>query len=95
MRDVTTKADENALSAHSLHEMALDTTLFIKDNIEKVNKLPVAMHAIEQAALNIKKIIEVIDAIASQTHLLSLNASIEAARLGDQSLGFCVIAKEM
>lgn len=48
-----------------------------------------------ESATNINKAIEIIKALANQTNLLSLNASIEAARAGDAGKGFSVVAEEI
>ncbi len=64
-------------------------------NREAVENLAISMENVKQKAIRIKNITKVIDGIAQQTNLLSLNASIEAARVGEEGKGFGVVAQEI
>lgn len=62
---------------------------------QEMQKMMAAMNDLKKSSGEIAKIIKVIDEIAFQTNILSLNAAVEAARAGDAGKGFAVVAEEV
>ena len=101
--------DDNTVMAEYLEQIATTSGNSVKEgrelvasivdqtqNIEKENAVVKEnMDVLHRHAMDMEKIIAIIQQISNQTNLLALNASIEAARAGEAGKGFAVVAEEI
>lgn len=95
LEETASMVQQNSENTKQAALMAKDARTSAEKSNSEMDNMMSAMDELKNSSNEIAKIISVIDEIAFQTNILSLNAAVEAARAGDAGKGFAVVAEEV
>ncbi len=95
LQEITSNITHNTENVVKMSSYANELTLSASDGQQLAHETTVSMDEINAQVSAINEAISVIDQIAFQTNILSLNAAVEAATAGEAGKGFAVVAGEV
>jgi len=92
LEETSSMVQQNHENTKQAAALARQSKEYASKSHKEMEEMTSAMEELKRSSSEISKIIKVIDEIAFQTNILSLNAAVEAARAGDAGKGFAVVA---